>query len=67
MSISIIGVLIALVLICLAIWATQKLLAAFAVQQPIATLVFVVVVVLCVLIALQALGVWGPWGTIHVR
>ena len=67
MSISIVGILVALVLICLVIWGTQRLLTAFEVQQPIATLVFVVVVVVCVLIALQALGLWGPWGTVTIR
>jgi len=67
MSISIVGILVALVLICLIVWATQRLLVAFNVQQPIATLIYVVVVVLCVLIALQTLGLWGPWGTVSIR
>ena len=66
MSINIVAILIALVLICLAIWATQKLLAAFNVPQPIATVIFVVVVVLCALIMLQAIGL-GPWGVLTIR
>lgn len=54
---SLIGLLIALVLLCLAWWAVTRILAAFGVGDPIATLVKVVFVVLVVLWLLSAFGV----------
>ena len=46
---SIIALLIGLLLICLVLWATRALLKAYAVEEPIATTIFVIVVVLVVL------------------
>lgn len=54
---SIIGLLVALVLICLLWWAVTAILAAFGVGDPIATIVKVVFVVLVVLWLLSAVGV----------
>lgn len=66
MSISIVGLLVALVLILVVIWATGKLLAAFETPQPLATVIHVVVVVICVLIALGALGLL-PFGSVRLN
>jgi hypothetical protein len=46
---SIIGVLLAVLIVCVAIWATQKLCAAFSVPEPLATVLLVVVVLVCLL------------------
>ena len=57
-TMSIIGLLVALVLLCLVLWAAQKLIAAFGIQDPIRTVIWVVVVILAVLIVLGYVG--GP-------
>jgi predicted PurR-regulated permease PerM len=62
---SIIGILIALVIICLLWWAVNAILRAFGVGDPIATLVKVVFVVLVVLWLLSAVFGYGP--TLHLR
>ena len=54
---SIIGLLVALVLICLVGWSVRQILAAFKVGDPIAPLVWVVFVVFVVLWLLSAVGV----------
>ena len=53
---SIIGLLIALLLFCLLVWAAQALLNAFGIADPLKTVVWVVVVILGVLIILGYLG-----------
>lgn len=54
---TIIGILVALVVICLLFWAVNAILRAFGVGDPIATVVKVVFVVVVVLWLLSALGV----------
>ena len=56
---SLIGLLIALLLFCLVYWCVMKLLAAFGVGNPIATVVQVVFVLVFVLWLVGALG-YGP-------
>lgn len=53
---SIVALLVALVVVCLLWWAVTRLLAAFRVGDPIATVVKVVFVVLVVLWLVSALG-----------
>ena len=53
---SLIGLLVALVVICLLFWAVTRILAAFGVGDPIATVVKVVFVVIVVLWLVSALG-----------
>lgn len=53
---SLIGLLVALIVICLLFWAVNAVLRAFGVGDPIATLVKVVFVVIVVLWLLGALG-----------
>ena len=53
---SIIGLLVALVVICLLFWAVNAILRAFAVGDPIATIVKVVFVVIVILWIISALG-----------
>lgn len=56
---SLIGILVALVVICLLFWAVNAILHAFGVGDPIATVVKVVFVVVVVLWLVSALG-YGP-------
>ncbi len=53
---SLIGLLVALVVICLVFWAITAILRAFGIGDPIATLVKVVFVIIVVLWALSAVG-----------
>lgn len=53
---SLVGLLVALVIVCLLFWAVTRILAAFSVGDPIATVVKVVFVVLVVLWLVSALG-----------
>jgi uncharacterized membrane protein YwzB len=56
---SLIGLLVALVVICLVWWAVTAILRAFGVGDPIATLVRVVFVVIVVIWLLGAFGLTG--------
>ncbi len=56
---SLIGILVALVVICLIWWAIASLMGAFGVGDPIATVVKVIFVVLIVLWLVSAFG-YGP-------
>lgn len=61
---SILGLLVALVIICLVYWAIVSILRAFGLGDPIATLVKVVFVIVIVLWLLSAFG----FGTgVHLR
>jgi hypothetical protein len=65
MDMSIIGLLVALVLVCLVIWAARAILTAFAIQDPIRTVIWVAIVILAVLILLGYVG--GPGLHIPLR
>jgi hypothetical protein len=54
--VTIIGLLIALVVICLLFWAITAILGAFGVGDPIATVVKVIFVVIVVLWLVSAFG-----------
>jgi len=60
---SLIGLFVALILLCLIIWAAQALLNAFGIGDPLKTVIWVVVVVLAVLIILGYVGAPMP----HLR
>lgn len=53
----------ALILICLVLWGVPRIVKAFEIQDPIATLIYVGMVVVVVVIALSYLGMlpkgWG--------
>lgn len=53
---SIAGLLILLVIFCAVVWAVRALLAAFAVPEPIATVVWVFFVLRCVFALIDQLG-----------
>ena len=64
---SIVGLLVAVIIICLIWWALTSVLAAFSVGNPIATLVKVVFVVMVVLWLLSAFGVVGGGPVLRVH
>jgi hypothetical protein len=66
LTISLIGLLVALIVVCVVIYCAKLLIAAFAVPQPIATLIYVVIVLICLLVILQQVGIFG-WGVVHIR
>jgi hypothetical protein len=51
-----ISLLIAIVIICVVIWAVKALIAAFGLPQPLATVIYVIVVLIVVVWALRYLG-----------
>lgn len=63
---SLVGILVALVVICLLFWAINAILGAFGVGEPIATVVKVVFVVLVVLWLVSALG-FGVGPSLRLR
>ncbi len=60
---SLIGILVALIIIGVLFWAVRALLGAFAIGDPIATVVQVILVVLVILWLVSALG-GGSLGTL---
>jgi hypothetical protein len=56
---TLIGLLVGLIIVCLLWWAVTRLLAAFGVGDPIATVVKVIFVILVIVWLLSAFG-YGP-------
>ena len=59
---SILGLLVLLIVFCVVVWAARALMAAFAVPEPIATVVWVLIVLLCVFALVGETGVLGGNG-----
>jgi high-affinity K+ transport system ATPase subunit B len=53
---SIIGILIAIIIIGVLLWATRSLITAFSIPNPIATIIYVVVVILILIWFLNQVG-----------
>lgn len=64
---SIIGLVVALLIVCLCWWAITAILRAFGVGDPIATVVKVLFVVIVVLYLLSAFGLGPNMGTLRLR
>jgi uncharacterized membrane protein YwzB len=64
---SIIGLIVALLIVCLCWWAVTALLGAFGVGDPIATVVKVIFVVIVILYLLSAFGLGPNVGTLRLR
>jgi len=64
---SIVGLLVALIVVCLLWYAVTSILSAFGVEDPIRTLVRVLFVVLVVLWLLSAFGVLGGGPVLRVH
>lgn len=57
---SLLSILIAILILCVVVWAARALMAAFGVGDPIRTVVMVLLVILCLFWALGFLGVSTP-------
>lgn len=64
---SIIGLLILLVIFCVIVWAARALLAAFAIPEPISTVIWVLIVLLCVFALVDQMGVLGSGPFLRLR
>ena len=60
---SLIGLLVVLLIACVVLWAAQRLMAAFGIGDPIATVVYVLLVLIILVYLLNAFGVGVP----HLR
>lgn len=56
---TIVGLLVALIVVCLLVWACRSILAAFSIGDPIATVVQVILVLLVIFWLLSQFGVVG--------
>jgi hypothetical protein len=54
---TLIGLLVGLIVVCLVFWAARALMAAFSIGDPIATVIYVVLVVIVILWILQSFAV----------
>jgi hypothetical protein len=64
---SLISLLIALILICVAYWAIRQILSAFGIGPPIATVVQVLFVLVVVLWLVQELGLISGGPVLRIR
>ena len=64
---SLIGLLALLLLFCVLVWAARALLNAFAIGEPISTVVWVIIVLIAVFVLLGQLGYIGGGPLITVR
>jgi len=63
---SLIGLLLTLIIVLLIFWAVRALMGAFAIGEPISTVVYVLLVVLVVIWLVQALGGGGSLGSLRI-
>lgn len=63
---SILGLLLLLIVLCLVLWAANAIMAAFSIGDPIRTLIWVAIVVIAVLYVVNALGGLGL-GSVRIR
>jgi hypothetical protein len=61
---SLIGLVIALLIFCVVLWAARALMAAFGIGDPIATVVYVLLVLLLLVWLWQGLG--GGLGSLRI-
>jgi hypothetical protein len=59
---SLIGIIVLLIVVCVVIWAARAILTAFNVQDPIKTVVWVLIVLVCVLALADQTGILGGGG-----
>lgn len=57
---TVLGLLLAVLVICIVVWVTKSLLAAFSVGDPLRTVVILVVVLLCLWLFLGQAGLVSP-------
>ena len=64
---SLIGLLIVLIIVCVVLWAARALISAFALPAPIGTVIYVVIVMIVVLWLVQQLGGIGTGPVLRIR
>lgn len=64
---SLIGLLVLLIVFCVVVWAARALLSAFAVPEPISTVVWVLIVLIAVFALLGQFGVIGSGAPMSLR
>ena len=57
---TLLGLLIVLIVLCLCFWVVQQLTAAFSVPETVRTVILVIMVVIVIVWLLSTLGVTGP-------
>jgi hypothetical protein len=63
---SLIGLLVALLIICVVLWAARALMAAFSIEDPIRTVIYVIIVIIVLVWLVGALG-YGGFGSLRLR
>lgn len=63
---SLIGILVALILVGVLLWAISKVLGVVPIPEPFKTIIWVIVVVIAVLLFLQISGLY-PLGTLRLQ
>ena len=66
-SMSIIVLLILLLIFCVVVWAVRALLSAFAVPEPISTVVWVLIVLVAVFALVDQAGILGSGPFLRLR
>ncbi len=64
---SILGLLVLLIVFCVLVWAARALLAAFAVPEPISTVIWVLIVLLAVFALVDQAGILGTGPILRLR
>jgi len=64
---SIIGLLVVVILLCVVVWAVRTLMAAFALPQPIQAVIMVLIVVIVVLWIVSQLGMLSGGPVLRLR
>ena len=64
---NLIGLLVALLVFCIVLWAARALMSAFGVGDPIATVVYVVLVLIVLLWIVDQLGIIGGGPVLRLR
>lgn len=60
-------IIIVILVVGVVLWVTQKLLAAFGIGDPIATVIYVIVVLIALLFVLQSFGILNGGSVLHLR
>lgn len=64
---SLLGLLIALLVFCVVVWAARSLLAAFGIGDPVATVIYVVLVIIGLFILLGYTGIVPGHSSVYLR
>jgi hypothetical protein len=63
---SIIGLLVLVLIVCVVLWGTQRLIKAFQVEEPIASVIYVLLVIVLLAYVLNSTGWETGLGRLHL-